>query len=176
MTNAGPAAERINCLTRARLIASSVLFLGVSLLWPQMAEARDDRLTVFQAADRSVVVRASGWVPYCSTAFGSPVVNVSGNRITIEVPQIAPPPCPPPLPGTTPPDDFYQVDANVGDLPDGTYDVTWTVVPTHSLTLTATFTLMDGLLPQIPLMNGAMTAALALSLLAVGLLVLRSGS
>lgn len=161
---------------RVTLIASSNLFVGVFLLWPQMAEGRDDRLTILQAADRSIVVRASGWLPYCSGGFGPPVVNVSGNRITIEVPQMPPPPCPPPQAGTTPPDEFYHVDADVGQLPDGSYDVTWRVVPTHWLTLITTFTLMHGLLAQIPLMNAAMTAALAVALLAVGFLVLRSDS
>jgi hypothetical protein len=130
----------------ARFLLAAVL-LAVTLS-SRLAFASNERFSVTQAPDRSVLVTLNGNLHYCSFVIvGPPKTNVAGSSISITS-NIALPGCPAPPPDFVPPPPTpYSYTVNLGVLVDDTYAITWAFNPPLVQQFQTSFLIEGGLLP-----------------------------
>ena len=135
--------------------------------------ARDERISVSQLADRSIVISLEGNIYFCDASLGGvpgpPTVTRVASSVTIISPVFAGechpssyvPPLPPPQP--------YTISTNIGVVADDSYTVAWSFAPNLlSTTARTSFGVASGLLvrplPVPALSNSALIVLIALLL------------
>jgi hypothetical protein len=145
------------------------------------ALANDETLSFAKATDGSILITLSGVIPYCDALMGggfqgSPQFTINGNQIGITSTVLLGE-CPAPPPGFPPPASTpYSLTISAGQLPNGTYTVTWSLLNTNQVVRSATATLIiSAMLPaSVPLFTTIGAGLLLLTLCAVGGMVLRT--
>ena len=150
-------------------------------LFAGTAFANNETLSFAKGSDGSILITLSGVIPYCDALMGggfqgSPQLTINGNQISITSTVLSGE-CPPPLPGFTPPAPTpYSLTISAGQLPNGTYTVTWSLFNTNQVVRSATTTLIiSATLPaSIPLFTTIGAGLLLLTLCVAGGMVLRA--
>jgi len=124
----------------------------------------------------SVVSTLSGSITYCSIAIsGAPVATVTGNQVNVVTPYVIGE-CSGILPGVVYPRTPFTLPVNLGALPDGHYDVTWTFTgPMNPFVVsTSSFTIASGaVVGDVPLFSPAVDAMLGVLLCVVAIVAMR---
>jgi hypothetical protein len=168
---------RPNCETCSSRTWTTIakFMLAATILTSTHAHARNEQLSVTQAANQSIMVTLFGSILYCDPQLGgypySPsvsTVSVVGFNANI-VSRIGVGECPAAPPGFVfPPPIPYSVVANLGVLPDGAYTATWVFVggaPSPQLFQTTFFLQGGTLLVPGPIPTLSLLSYLILSML-----------
>jgi hypothetical protein len=126
-------------------------------------------------AGGTVVSTLSGSIAYCTIGISGPSVATVGKQVNIVTPYLIGE-CPAPQPGVIHPPTPFSVPVNLGTLPDGHYNVTWTFVGPGSpiLGATSSFTIASGaLIGNVPLFTPGVDAMLGVLLCVVAVVAMR---
>jgi hypothetical protein len=160
-----------------RKLAISTLIMACTLLAGTPAFAVNEKVSVGQNPDGTIVATLSGDNSVCGFGFfGSPTVTAAGANFTVTSTIVGlGAPCPPGPVALIP----YSISVNLGTVPDGSHIVTWSFVGLVMPSVSATFTIAGALLvlpPTVPALttSGAFALMFLLLLAAYPLLAPKS--